>query len=120
MYNQESAPWSVWTAPLVELQQINQKASEKIVRECISFFSENAATSVKMMQNMPQMTNTEDFVSVQMKAFTQQGEKTLEFIQNIFKIYQDVMKEQCQWTKEKVSTAVSADFGSMNKRKSEA
>lgn len=106
MATQAYADWSTMTGPFLELQQINQAASEKVVRECISYYSDNTAAAVKCMQTLPRVTSPEDFINTQMKMLTQQGEKTLEFLQNIFQIYQDAMKDHCQWTEEKVQTAM--------------
>lgn len=98
--------WSVWSGPLMQLQQINQEAAEKVIRECISYCSDNAATVVKCTQTMPRTTSPEDFFNTQMKLWTQQGQKNLDFFQNIFKIYQDTLKDHCTWTEEKVSAAM--------------
>lgn len=108
MNNQAYGDWSAWSAPLIELQQMNQAAAEKVVRECISFYSDNAATAVKCSQTMQRVTSPEDFVSTQMKLLAQQGEKTLEFLQNIFQIYQTAIKEHSHWTEEKVSKAMKS------------
>lgn len=103
---QAYADWSVWTGPFMELQQINQTAAEKVVRECISFYSDGAASAVKCTQSMQRVSSPEDFMSTQMKLLTQQGEKNLEFLQNIFQIYQDAIKNHARWTEDKVSTAI--------------
>lgn len=108
MYNHTNPEWATWAAPFLELQQINQLALEKIARECTSFFSDNAAAAVKIMQSAHTVTNAEDFISLQMKSFTQQGERTLAFLQTIFKIYQDIMQDQGQWTKDKVTNVMAA------------
>ncbi|HSX20109.1 MAG TPA: phasin family protein [Gammaproteobacteria bacterium] len=98
--------WSVWTGPFTELQQMNQEAGEKIVRECISYYSDCAANTVKSTQTLQRVTSPEDFISTQMKLLSQHGEKTLEFIQNVSQIYQDAFKKHCNWTEDKVSNAV--------------
>lgn len=98
--------WSAWAGPFVELQQINQAATERVIRECISFYSDTAANTVKCTQTMQRVNSPEDFFNTQMKLLSQWGEKNLEFMQNIFQIYQDVLSDQGRWTQEKVSTAV--------------
>lgn len=108
MGNSTYAEWSVWATPWMELQQVNQEASEKLVREYISYYTDNTATLVKALQTLPRTTSPEDFVNTQMKLLTNQGEKTLEFMQNVFQIYQDAIKNNCQWTQEKVSTAMKS------------
>lgn len=100
------ADWSVWSGPFMELQQINQAAGEKLVRECISYYSDSAANTVKCTQTMQRVTSPEDFVNTQMKLLSQQGEKTMEFMQNIFQIWQDAFKDHARWTEDKVSSAV--------------
>lgn len=106
MNTQAFGDWSTWSGPLMQLQQINQAAAEKVIRECISYCSDNAATVVKCTQTMPRTTSPEDFFNTQMKLWTQQGEKNLEFLQNVFQIYQDTVKEHCNWTEDKVSSAM--------------
>jgi hypothetical protein len=106
MSNQTYADWSVWATPYNELQKINQAASEKVIRECISFYTDSTTTIVKSMQTLPKFSSPEDFVGTQMKLLTKQGEKNLEFMQNIFQIYQDAIKENTQWTESKVNTAL--------------
>lgn len=96
--------WSNWSGPLMELQKINQEASERIIRECISFCSDTTGTAIKCMQTMPRVTSPEDYFNLQMKLFSQQGEKALEFTQNVFTIYQDAMKDHFHWTEDKVAT----------------
>jgi hypothetical protein len=103
---QTFADWSVWSAPLVELQQINQAALEKVTREFISFYSDKAAETAKAVQILQRTNSPEDFFPTLLKMATKQSEQNLEFIQNIFQIYQNVIKEHCQWTEEKVNTAV--------------
>lgn len=98
--------WSTWSAPLTELQQINQQAAEKVVRECISFYSDNAATAVKCAQTMQRVSTPEDFFQTQMRLLSQQGEKNMHFLQSMFEIWQDAIKEQGRWTEDKVSTVV--------------
>lgn len=100
------ADWSVWSGPLMELQQINQAAAEKVIRECISYYSDNAASAVKSTQTMQRVNSPEDFFTTQLKLLTQQGAKNMEFFQNIFQIYQDAIKDHTQWTEEKVSSAM--------------
>lgn len=109
--------WSTWSGPLMELQQMNQAAAEKVVRECISYCSDNAATAVKCTQTMQRVTSPEDFMSTQIKLLSQQGSKNLEFMQNIFQIYQDALKEHCHWTEEKVSSAMKTASKNMNFKK---
>lgn len=104
--SQNFADWSLWSAPFAELQQMNQEASEKVVRECISYYSDNAAAAVKCMQTMPRLTSPEDYTNTMMKILSQQGEKGLEFMQNVFQIYQDAIKDHAQWTEQKVSSAI--------------
>jgi hypothetical protein len=106
MAQAQFADWSTWSSPFLELQQINQAASEKIIRECISYYSDNIASAVKCTQTMQRVTSPEDFFSTQMKLLSQQGEKNLEFYQNLFQIYQDAIKNHTEWTEEKVSSAI--------------
>ena len=112
--------WSTWSAPLMELQQINQQAAEKVVRECISFYSDNAATIVKCAQTMQRVTSPEDFFSTQMKLLSQQGEKNMHFLQNMFEIWQDAVKDQGRWTEDKVSTAVRKTSNAGKKQQSQS
>lgn len=111
------ADWSVWSGPLMELQQIHQQAAEKVIRECISYYSDNAATAVKCTQTMQRVTSPEDFFSTQWKLMSQQNEKNFEFLQNLFQIYQDTFKEHSSWTEDKVSSAMkTAAKGTAQKR----
>lgn len=96
--------WTNWSGPLTELQKINQEASERVIRECISFCSDTTGTAIKCMQTMPRITSPEDYFNLQMKLFSQQGEKVLEFTQNVFNIYQDTLKDHFHWTEDKVGT----------------
>ncbi len=106
MNHQAFGDWSVWSTPFTELQKINQEATEKVIRECINFCSDNTGTAIKCMQTLPRITSPEDYVSTQMKLMTQQGEKTLEFAQNIFQIYQETLRDHFQWTESKVNNVV--------------
>jgi hypothetical protein len=105
MNMQSFTEWTSWSTPFVD---VNREASEQAVRECISFCSDNTATAVKYMQTMPRITSWEDWVNMQTKLLMQQGEKTLEFSQNLFQIYQEAFKKHMQTTQQKVNTAVKS------------
>lgn len=98
--------WSTWATPFMQLQQINQATIEKVIREWISFSSDNAAATVKYTQTMQRVSGPEDFFQTQMKLLSQQGEKNLAFLQNLGQIYQEAFKEHYNWTEEKMSSAV--------------
>lgn len=106
MNNATFADWSTWSAPFTELLQINQNAAEKVVRECIAYCSDNAAHAVRCTQAMQRVTSPQDYISTCMNLFTKQGEKNLEFMQNLAQIYQDAAKEHCNWTEDKVNNAM--------------
>ncbi len=108
--------WSSWSQPWTELQQINQAAQEKMVRECISYCSDTTGTAIKCMQTMPRITGPEDYFNLNMKLMTQQSEKTAEFVNNIIKICQQAMADQYQWTEDKVGTT----FNKKSKTKRES
>lgn len=95
--------WTAMTGPLTELHKINQKASEEIIRASISFGSDFVGTSMKYV---PKANNPEDFYSAQLKILAQQGEKVLEYTQNIFQIYQSAIKEQLAWAEEECGHAL--------------
>lgn len=116
MMAQNFPDWSSWSNPYMELQKINQEASERVVRECIAYCSEATGTAVKCMQTLPRVTSPEDYFNMQMKILSQQGEKALEFTQNIFSIYQEALKNHFQWTEDKVGTT----FNKMSKVRKEA
>ena len=106
MSNQTFGDWSAWSTPFTELQKINQEASEKVIRECIAYYSESTGIAIKCMQTLPRVTSPEDYLSTQMKIWSQQGEKMMEFAQNVFQIYQDTLREHFQWTEAKVNNVV--------------
>ncbi len=103
---QTFADWSTWTGPFAELQQINQEAAEKAIREYISYYSDNAACAVKGVQNMQRVSNPEELLSTQMKLLAQHGEKTANFFASLGKIWQDVVKEHYDWSQHKVNSAI--------------
>jgi hypothetical protein len=108
MNNQNQAfnvDWSTVSAPLQELQKINQETSEKVTREFISYWTDCTGTAMKCAQTMPRITSPEDFVNTQIKIYTQQLDNFLEFSQNVCKIYQDAIKDNARWSEDKVNTA---------------
>lgn len=94
------------TGPLAELQKINQAASEEIIRETISFCSDNTGSALKYSQTMPRISSPEDYFSTQVKLFAQQGEKVLDYTQNVFQIYQDTLRKQLDWAQDQFTAAV--------------
>lgn len=106
MSNPNNVDWSAMTGPLLELQKINQKASEELIRETISFCSDNTGSALKYTQTTPRATNPEDLLGIQVKLFAQQGEKVFEYAKNVFEIYQNTFKEQLEWSEGQFSTAV--------------
>ena len=112
MVSQNFPDWSNWSGPLTELQKIQQDAQERIIRECISYCSDTTGTAIKCFQTMPRATGPEDYFNLQMKLLSQQGEKAVEFTQNVFSIYQDAMRDHFQWTEDKVGTT----FGKKSKK----
>lgn len=106
MSNQQYADWSSWNKSWTELAEISKETSEKVVRECISYYSDCTATVMKYMQTVPRVTGPEDFVNTQMKVINQQNSKNLEFVQNIFNIFQESIKNNTTWTEREVSTAM--------------
>jgi len=124
MLNQKFADWSnegknLWE-PFLELQKINGEATEKMIRECIAFCSDNTGTMLKCAQMAPRINRPEDFSSTNIKLFAEQGEKVLECAQNVLQIYQEALKDYCQWADEKVSHAFkNKQQGSSGKSKRE-
>lgn len=113
-----------WTAegknamePFLELQRMGGEISEKMMREHISFCSDNAGTFIKCMQTAPRMTRAEDMGAMQIKLIAEQGEKVVEYTQNMLKICKDALKNYCEWTEEKMSTALNVKQGFAGKSK---
>ncbi len=106
MSAQPFTDWTSMSTPFAELQKMGQETSEKVIRECISYCSDNTASAVKYSQTMPRLSSAEDYVNLQWKLAFQQGEKAMEFVQNLFQIYQEALRNHMQWSEQKVNTAM--------------
>lgn len=114
MNHGNNAEWSKVAEPLVELNKINQKASEEMVRESISFYNDCASSALTHAQTLPRVTGPEDFFKMQAKAVSQQLEKLLSYTESIAKIGVDALREQTKWAEEKVNTVVKTTSNVMH------
>ena len=105
--------WSKVSEPFVELNKINQKALEEVVRETISFYNDCASTVLTNAQTMPRVTGPEDFFKSQSKTVSQQFEKGLSYMENLFRIGAETAREQSKWAEEKFNTAVKTSSNVM-------
>ncbi len=105
--------WSKVSEPFVELNKINQKAAEEMVREGISFCNDCASVALSHAQTLPRVTGPEDFFKMQAKAVSQQLEKLLSYTESIAKIGAETFREQSKWVEEKFNTAVKTSSSVM-------
>jgi len=101
-----NAEWSKVAEPFVELNKINQKAAEEMVRESISFYNDCASSTLSYVQTLPRLTGPEDFFKTQAKAVSQQLEKFLSYTESLAKIGAETIREQSKWAEDKFNTVV--------------
>lgn len=106
MTNQQYNDWTAWTGPLQDLAEVNKKAATSIANEISSYCTDLAGAGFKVMQTLPRITSPEDFVKLQVKFFTEQGENFLQHSENMMRIYQDAVKEHFNAAESNVATAL--------------
>lgn len=107
--------WSELGGFFSEIHKLNQGISEKMIREYISFCSDQTSTVMKCMQTLPRTTDPEDFVSTQMKFMSEHSEKVLGYAQNMFQIYQEALKQYFSFAEGSVNTVLKSNLAKTKK-----
>lgn len=97
---QDFANWSnTWASmgkaaqPFFDLQKINSTTVEQLIQENVSLWSDNMGNYVKLMQNINKTNRPDELTREWMTYFTEQGNRNLQYIQNLLEIAKQTMQE---------------------------
>lgn len=102
--NKMSSMGKSFTEPMFDMQRVIMPYLERITRENISLYTDSMANFIQHMQSCNKINRPEDFMRAQLNFISEQGEKNLQFAQNVLKINEDTLKEFSQFMNDKIET----------------
>ncbi len=83
-----------------DTQRINYKIIQNTIHENMALFNDCISTYVRASQQISKASQPEDIPKVQLSVFIEQGERALEYGQNILKILENGLRDYRQYVDE--------------------
>lgn len=120
MYNPDYMKWAslnqAFTAPMYDMQKLVMPISERISRENISLWTDTMSSLARYLQDMNKSNRSDDFIRTQLHYIEEQGEKNLQYGQNVLKICEESLKDYCGWLEGKL-TSVFNEVEAVSRKK---
>lgn len=89
--------------PWFDMQNINNSAAEKIIKQLLETSNENTAAWLKYLQTLNTSSSNKELFNSQLEMLSNINLKNIECMKNLSETCMDFIKESKKWTQENMS-----------------